>query len=48
MLGVNDQKDQGEYEMFDIKTCANDIFVCCISRCVNELFYCLLKKEFII
>ena len=45
MLGVNDEKDQSEYEMFDITKCANDIFVCSIAGCVNELFYCLLKKN---
>ena len=48
MLGVNDEKDQSEYEMFDITKCANDIFVCSIPGCVNELFYCLLKKYYII
>ena len=45
MLGVSDEKDQGECEMFDITKCANDIFVCSIPGCVNELFYCLLKKN---
>ena len=48
MLGVNDEKDQSEYEMFDITKCANDIFVCSISGCVNELFYCLLKRVYYI
>ncbi len=42
MLG---HKKSTEYEIFDIKQCENDIFVCTTPNVVHDLFYDLLKMK---